>query len=706
MDTLNSIFCPNSIAVVGASADMKKRSSRPLIFLRKHGFTGNIYPVNPKYNEVGGLKCYKSIKEIPCDVHTVMISVPKRFIFNILNDCEQKKVKLAIIRSAGFAEAGEEGRKLQERMKLQAIRGNFRILGPSSLGFANIHRSVVPYFHLAGFMPNFIPGKVGLISQSGGLSGAIFNMIQDQGVGVSYVFSTGSEADIDAVDCLEFLLNDSNTSIIAAFIEGFNRPKKFVELAIAASHQKKPIILMKIGRSERGQKAARTHTGALTGSDSVYSALFKQHGVVRVEDLSELIYTVSVFSKCPPPEGNGVGIITSSGGTKAILADISSEVEMSVPDLGQDTKDKISKIVPEHGAVTNPLDITGGLDETTFSNCMKIFSNDERLHGIIVPITLLGDATKERAFNLINLAKNIKKPVVCLWIGGSLNKEGHKILEKSPIPLIKDAKNCIFAMKALLEYYDFTRNLHISDRTYVTPPKKLSSLETFDEDTRILNEYESKKLLSDYGFPSTRERLAHSLDEALSFAKEISFPLVLKVISRQIPHKTDAGVVKVGIGSRKEIESYWKVLTENAKKFDPRAQIEGVLLQEMVEDAVEVILGVSKDDQVGPLIVFGLGGIFVELMSDISMRVPPLTRRDAETMVQEIKGSNILKGFRGRPEADLDSLIEMILKLSQFALDHERRIFEVEINPLAVLSKGKGVKIVDSLIVLNKDGMK
>ena len=703
MSDLNDLFLPKSIAVVGASDDLSKRSSRPLRFLPKHGFRGEIYPINPKYDHIGGLKCYKTILDVPSEIHTVMVTIPKESVFEILEQCTQKKVKLVIIRAAGFAETGEEGKRKQDKITEYAIKGGFRVLGPSSLGYVNLHKRITAYFHLAGEMKEFLVGNVGLISQSGGLSGAIFNMAQDLGIGFSYVISTGSEGDLESSELIEFLAEDMNTSVIIGFIEGIKDSRRFIRAANLAIKNKKPIILMKIGRSDSGKKAAASHTGSLTGSDAVFDSVFRQKGIIRVEDLTDLISTASVFSKCKIPRGDRVGIITSSGGTKAIVADKFGELEMNVPDITDETKKEISRLLPEYSSISNPVDITGGLSENTFNKCLNHFVKDDNLDIILVPITLIGSFSKERAMNLIKTSMAEGKPIICLWIGGSLNEDGQKILEKSCVPVFRNAVSCIRAIKNFIGYKNFLEKMENSGSNY------LSSHINIERESKemlrniggqSLTEYESKILLSEWGIPITKERIVKSVEEALIAAREIGFPIVLKVMSPQILHKTEANIIRVGIKGEQELRKSYDEVIQNARKHNPESEIRGVLIQEMVNGGIETIVGVSQDPQFGPVIMFGLGGIFVEILKDISLRVAPLTRNDAEEMVQEVKGFMLLRGFRGGPAYDVEGIIDVILKTSKFSLEYFDIISEIDMNPLFVFQKGNGVKVVDSRVIL------
>jgi acyl-CoA synthetase (NDP forming) len=703
MSDLKNLFISDSIAVVGASDDLSKRSSRPLRFLPAHGFGGKIYPINPKYDHIGGLKCYKTIIDVPNEIHTVMITIPKESVFEILEQCIQKQVKLVIIRAAGFAETGEEGKREQDKVREYATKGGFRVLGPSSLGYVNLHKSVTAYFHLSGEMKEFLVGNVGLISQSGGLSGAIFNMAQDLGIGFSYVISTGSEGDLESSELIEFLAGDMNTSVIVGFIEGVKDGRRFIKAADLAIKNRKPIILMKIGRSDSGRKAATSHTGSLTGSDAVFDSVTRQKGIIRVEDLTDLISTASVFSKCNLPAGNRVGIITSSGGTKAIVADKTGELEMNVPDLTEETKKRISSLLPEYSNISNPLDITGGLSENTFNKCLNDFVKDDNLDIIVVPITLIGSFSKERAMNLIKASTVVGKPIICLWIGGSLNEDGQKILEKSCVPVFRNAVNCIRAVKNLIEYKNFLEKMERP--SFICSGSSIKIERRKEEMLRnivgqSLTEYESKILLSEWGIPITKEKIVKSVEEALVAAREIGFPTVLKVMSPQILHKTEADIIRVGIKSEEELRKSYDEIIQNAKKYNPTSEIRGVLIQEMVTGGIETIVGVSQDPQFGPVIMFGLGGIFVEILKDTSLRVAPLTRNDAEEMIQEVKGFKLLRGFRGGPEYDVERIIDVLLKTSKLSIESCNLISEVDMNPLFVFQKGSGVKVVDSRVIL------
>ena len=451
-------FFPKSIAIVGASPESEKGSARVLSSLLKHGYQGKIYPINPKYEVVEGLRCYPSLTNIPDNIDLAYITIPARLIFEILAECVAKKVSYVIIRSSGFAETGEEGKTKQKEIEEFLRKSNIRLMGPNSIGFVNAHERIVLYSHISLSTERLIRGHIGLISQSGGMSGAIFNLAQDKGIGFSYLISTGSESDLDTMDFIEYLIKDENTKVIAAFLEGLKDGKRFMSIADLAAQKCKPLVIMKVGKTERGIKTAASHTGALSGKNQIFEAAFKQRGVIRVESPDELYEIANLFTITQLPNGDRVGIITSSGGTAVLMADQSEELGLNLPYVSESTKQILSGILPKYSTISNPLDITGGLSEETFQKCLEVFGRDENLDLIVVATSTVGKKrSEERANHMVEVAKNLGKPLIGIWIGGSLVHPGPEILKKESISSFQNYQIGLKGVKALIEYNRFLK---------------------------------------------------------------------------------------------------------------------------------------------------------------------------------------------------------------------------------------------------------
>lgn len=709
LEAIQTLIKPKSIAIIGAS-----ENTRTLNWLLAHHYPGKIFPVNPKYKEIKGINCYSSLKEIPDAIDTALILVSSKTLANVLSECVEKRVRSATIYAAGFADMGAEGKVLQDRLLRFARENGLRLVGPNALGVLNIKDMVTSGISsiLVEKSSELFPGNVGIVAQSGGLGDSLLTQIQSRGAGVSYHFQTGNEADLETADFMRFLLNDDDTRVIMAYIEGFKNGPLFIKVAEEAAKRKKPIILYKVGRSGLGAKAAATHTGSSTGSDLVHDKLFKQKGVIRVNDVSDLIETVFLFSRYVDhlPKGNRIGIISASGGVKTLLADKGGELGLNLPELSFETQKQIKETL-RFVTISNPLDLTGEVlaNSDLLNKFLRIFMNDPNLDLLLYGFGLATgrDLPQKTTSALIEEFQATKKPVVALMIGASAASSGYEVLEKHGIPLFKESvEKCLRSIKSLVDYKVFLdRQTDTCSQPQMpgmpSEVKKSSFIDEFSGlDTKTLTEHMSKRLLAAYEIPVTQERIATTLDEAVEAAAVIGYPLVVKINSPDIAHKTEAKGVVLGIKDKTAlVEAYQNVMT-NARRYNPKALINGVLIQEMAQPGTEVIAGIMQDPHFGPTIMFGLGGIFTEVLKDISCRVAPLSFFDAEEMIREIKGFKILAGFRGRPKADMEAIVAVLLKLSKLSLDFKGIISEVDINPLVVFEEGQGVKALDALVVL------
>ena len=582
-----------------------------------------------------------------------------------------------------------------------------RICGPNTNGLLNVHEGISLGYSFAQEVA--IPGKLGYVSQSGALLSATVPRFTSRGVGMSYFVGAGNQADLEVFDYVRYLIDDPNTDAIAVYVEGFNDPKKFPDVAELALDRGKPIAMLKVGRSELAVKAAKSHTGSLVGSDAVVDAICKQKGIARVDDFDELIAVSSVFLKCNLPKGNRVGVISSSGGAIGMIADRTMDVDLRFVDVSDKTKKEASKVLPWYGEYKSPFDIAGAGSKATQDidlarAAVNFVINDENvdiLLAIISPMDRRGTQNYIQA--IVEASKVSEKPVILFSPMASLREEEAEIFARGNIPLLTDTAECAKALDALIK---FSRTLERRKKSKgASGPSVSINVKDIEKGLqklgrKILSENESKKLLSQYGILSTEEALAGTSEEAVKIAAKIGYPVVLKVDSPDIPHKTEAGVIKLGISNKSELIDAYNGIIGNAKKYAPEAKIRGVLVQEMVKNAREVIVGLSYDPQFGPVIMFGLGGIFVEVFKDVSLRIAPLTRADAEDMIKEVKGYETLKEFRGKPEADVEGIVDVLIKVSRLAVDLGDVLSEIDINPLMVLDKGKGVKAADALVVL------
>lgn len=708
---LSPLLNPESVAIVGVSQSASRIGGRLFKYLSKHGFKRDLFLINPKYEELNGVKCYCSISDIPTSIDCALIAVPEKQVLPVLNRCADSNVKTAIVYSSGFAETSRSGEKAQNRIRELAERKNLRICGPNCIGIINFSDHIALSFSQLLEIDTLIPGTIGFISQSGALGGSLVNRAMDKNIGLSYFISSGNEADLDVADYIKHLvLHDEKTDVIAAVVEGFKNGAKFIEAAELAIKHRKPLIVYKIGETEAGKKAAASHTGSMTGSDSVIDAVFHQKGITRVRNYDDLLQTAALFTKSRLPEGNRVGIVTSTGGGGIIMADYYSKAGLSVPDPSQQTKDLAAREIAAFGKVANPFDLTGQLfnDPEMFGRCMKLFAADKNFDIIQVNVSMVaGKSSEKRALQIQKAARKISKPVVTWWAAGGLSVPGIKVLNDSDITLFRSPERCAAAVKALVDY-----SQNLAKRPEVKTRNETADRSIFlgraenilNAGDTSLSEHQSKELLKQYNIPITRERVATSPLEAARFAAEIGYPVVLKIDSPDIAHKSEADAIRLNIGNKKETLRIYDELIENAITYNSNARINGVLVQEMISSGTEVMIGTSQDQQFGPTVVFGLGGIFVEILKDMSMRVAPLSRSDAEQMVTEIKGYQILQGARGKTGSDIEAVVDVLLRISKLAKDWEDTISEIDINPLIVFDKGRGVKATDALVVLKRNG--
>ena len=697
MRSIHLMLNPSSIAVVGATPRMQY-GGRFLQAALRASESVRVYPVNPRYEELLGARCYPSLMDLPESPDLVGIIVPYDRVMNILEECAAKGAGSAIVISAGFAERGTQQREdLQVRMGEFAAQSGVRVCGPNCLGVANLRSNI--WASSSSLAMEALKGPIALVSQSGASAfGPFLSRAVDRGIGYSYVISTGNEADLESSDFIRYLLDDDYTRVIACFIEGLKDGRKFLEVARLARERSKPIVMLKVGRSDIGSRAARSHTAAFTGSDAVFDAVFKQHGVIRVEDYDSLLEVSQLLAFSQAPEAEGVSVVSHSGGISSLAADKCGQMGLYLPELREETRVALNDVLKGFGWAANPADVTGLANSESFPRILELMTNEPEV-GTLVVASGMGDG---QAQQVIDLRERTRKVIAFLWTGSQSATAGLSALKDANIPVFYQAEGLARGLKGLLDYYgrppgdEVVAPGPISDRQR-QEVERLASL-----GRSALTEHEAKCLLSCWGIPVTRERRAATRDEASVAAREIGYPVVLKPESPDILHKTEAGLVRVGIRDEDELCSAYDEVMSRLHDHFPDAQVMGMLVEEMVEGATEVIVGISRNPQFGPVLLVGLGGIFVELYQDVALRVCPITRRDALEMVAEVRGARLLQGYRGRPAADVDALVDVLIKVSDLAIVLQDRLEELDINPLAVLPEGHGVKVLDALVVLGK----
>jgi len=696
MKSIETMLQPQSIAVIGATPRLQY-GGRFLNNLLETRYSGRLYPINPKYEEIMGVRCYPDISSLPEAPDLAGIIIPAEKTIDILEECAKKGVKTGVIIAGGFAELGTaERRAAQEALSDFSSRTGMRLCGPNCLGIANVKDGIWPCSARLYEIQAAKIGRLALVSQSGASAfGPFLIRAQDRGLGFSYIISTGNEADLDTSDFIRYCIRQPEVKAIIAYFESIKDGDKFRSVAEEALTSGKPIVAIKIGRSSAGQRAARSHTASMTGSDQAYDALFKQMGVIRVEDWDELLETASFLAKTPPFGKETVGIVAHSGGVASLLAD-KCEPVMSVPQPSAKTRQGLEDILKGFGSSANPADITWHVFEEEFTDILKLMLDDDRFGGVV-----LGTAGDEnQAQRIIKASEETDKPLAMLWTGSERDTAGLSLLQKSSrVPVFYRAENLAKALKASANYYR-TRARRLAKRA-VRKTAALSMARVEVAGRRgPLGLQEGLELLSRFGISSAKGALVQTIEEAVHMADEIGYPAVLKVDSPDLPHKTELGMVKVGLNSKAEVEDAFRDMRNKLQVLKTPASIRGFLVQEMIKGGVEVIIGIKREPRLGPVLLFGLGGIFTEVMKDFSLRVCPVSRADVREMIREIKGFKLLEGFRGSSPADVGALEEALLSVSQLAMATKDQIEEIDINPLLVLPKGQGVRAIDALIIM------
>jgi len=693
--SIEAMLHPGSIAIVGASPRLQY-GGRFLNNLIETKYNGRLYPVNPKYEEIMGVRCYPDISSLPEAPDLAGIIVPAERTMPILEECGKKGVKTGVIIAGGFAELGTTERKAaQKAISEFSRRTGMRLCGPNCLGIANVKDNIWPCSARLAEIQAASIGNLAIVSQSGASAfGPFLIRAQDRGLGLSYIVSTGNEADLDTGDFIRYCVRQPEVKAVIAYFESIKDVDKFRDVAEEALSMGKPIVAIKIGRSSAGQRAARSHTASMTGSDQAYDALFKQTGVIRGEDWDELLETASFLAKTPPFRKETVGVVAHSGGVASLLADKCDPI-MTMPQPSARTREGLEGILKGFGSSANPADITWHAFEEEFVDILRLELNDDRFGGVVLGTA--GDETQ--AQRIIKASEEVDKPLAMLWTASERDTGGLRLVQQSSrVPVFYHAENLATALKASL-FYNKVRARQVAKRSARKRGPGSTARVEIAGGKGPLGLQEGLELLARAGITTAKGGLAQTSEEAARIADEIGYPVVLKVDSPDLPHKTELGLVKAGLNSRAELESAFMDMKRKLQAMKKPASIRGFLVQEMVKGGVEVIIGMKREPRMGPVLLFGLGGIFTEVMKDFSLRVCPVSQADVREMIREIKGFRLLEGFRGSPPADVNALEKALLKVSQLAIAIEGQVEEIDINPLIVLPKGQGVRAIDALII-------
>ena len=700
VDRNSSFLSPRTIAVIGAS-DKKGSVGATITSNILNGFTGKVYPISPTRNTVFGKKAYKSVLDMPSKADLAVIVIRNTLVASVLEECGQKGIKAAIIITAGFKEVDEKGAAMENEIKEIATKYDIRVIGPNCLGVMNLDSKVMMNSTFLKVTPK--SGEIALVSQSGAICAALVEDASAQGIGFSAVVSLGNKAAMSEVDVLKILAKHKQTKVIVMYLEDMGDGQDFLQICRDITKRlKKPILVLKSGRSPEGAKAAMSHTGALMGSDEIYDALLQQSGAIRVDTMEELFDYATAFSKQPLPTKGDLVIVSNAGGPAIISTDACSKSNIAMADISS-VRAKIDKVIPPWGSSRNPVDIVGDADYQRFRDVLEYVLKHRNVGSVITMCTPSGTLDYDGLANVIvEMSKKYKKTMLASLMGLDEGTTNRDILAAGDVPYYTYAEGAIRALNAMIRFTQWTTTPHDVPKTFrVSKPTVQRIIDEARKSGRTtLLEDEGREVLRAYGLPLPKSVLATSAKEAVNAASKMGYPVVMKISSPQIIHKSDAGGVMVGLKNDAEVRSAFNTITSNAHKYDPKAQIYGVLVAEMVTGGKEMIIGSKLEPGFGPVIMLGLGGIYVEVLGDVTFRLAPVGSHEAEQMPLLLRTSKILEGVRGEKPSDINKLAECIQRLSQLVTDFSSEIAELDMNPVLVLARGKGCRVLDVRIGL------
>lgn len=707
---LEKVLDAESVAVVGASKNETKRGYQTIRTLLEEKYEGEIHPVNPKENSILGFKCHKSVSEIEGFVDLALIATPARTLPNVLEDCGKKGVRGAVILAGGFGETGKEGRKLENEVVDIARKYGIRLIGPNTSGMMNLKVGL----NLVG-MRDVPKGDIALLSQSGNMALTLITEARLKSKkGFSYYVGVGNEADIKFHEYLEFFRQDPQTRVILMYVEGMRQGREFLEQAYKTTIEK-PVVLLKSGRSATGKRSAGSHTGALAGMSEVATGAFKRAGIITVEKSDQLFPAAEALSNLPPIKNNKVAILADGGGHATIAADLLTDLGVEIPVLDEKTQAKLRELLPAAASVPNPVDVAGGTDAdpSIFADCARVILNDPNVGGLLI-VGLFGGygirfaeslslMEEDGAHRLGKMVKKSKKPIVLHSLFSSAKPHSLDLLRYYKIPVYDSLDVATKCIGVLSEYGQYLGGYHAKFAFSMDTGKKaLPDVQAIIASTRKENrnallEHEAKQILTAHGTDVSTQTLAMTAKEAVTAAQAIEGPVAMKIVSPDILHKSDAGGVMLNLHNDAEVKNAFSKIMTNAKQYDATADIRGILVTPMLKDGLEIIIGTKIDDQFGPVIMFGIGGVLVEVLKDVVFRVLPISRRSATQMMDEIRSSKLLGGFRGSRPRDRKAIVNLLLTVSEI-IEAYPDIRELDLNP--VLVHEEGLSIADARIIL------
>ncbi len=693
-DAIQALLHPKSIAVIGASSDFNKINGRTLKALVDKKYAGRILPVNPKYQTLLDLPCYPDVASIPGTVDLAVVAVPAKHVPDTLRALGKKGVKAAVVFSSGFSEVGGDGIRLEAELKKAIQESGVRILGPNCLGLVNVAENVMATFSQFSLGPT-PDGPAAFVTQSGALGTATAGTARKRGLNFGYFVNTGNEVDVQFVDIMRAIIAEDRIKVGAGYIEGLKNGPGLLEVAEDALQRAKPIVLTKVGRTKAGAKAIASHTGSLAGEDAVFDGVIRQRGIIRARSDEQLLDFVDIFSQCGLPGGKGIGFITRSGGAGALMADRAEEIGLDVATLSAETTDALRKVVPAFGSTSNPVDITaqGLVNPALMRDSLKILLSDPKVDIAVLWLSFTDKYAEVTAQSFIEAKAQTSKPFIVCWMG--MPDIAAKLMREGGVPFLRSAEAAVDAAAALVRYAEARRNW-LSDataRAALQLPKP-----ALPAAAGAVSSMEGQALLQSFGVPTAAAKLAKTADEAVAAANALGYPVVLKIESPDILHKTEAKGVALNLGDEAAVRSAYAALIANAKQYKADARIAGVLVQAMAKGDVELVIGLKRDATFGPVVMVGLGGVLIEVFKDVVFRAAPVTEAEALRMLDELKCKVILDGVRGKPPVNKKTLAQMISAVSRFGAAAGPRLAELDLNP--VLAGPQGVTAVDWLMVL------
>ena len=699
IENMKKIFYPESIAIIGATNTPGTVPSDIFTNIMRSGFPGIIYPVSPGNKAISGVKSYKYVLDIPDEVDLGVIVFPGHVVPMALEQCGQKGIKSLIIISAGFKETGAKGKEKEKQIKDIAAKYGMSFIGPNCLGVINADRNVQLNASFARKMPE--EGNIGFLSQSGALCTAVLDYALNKHIGFSKFVSFGNKADINEIDLIDYLYEDEKTKTILLYLEEVSLGREMFEY-FKKKGNKKPVLVIKSGRTSEGAAAAASHTGSLAGADEISDAAFRQMGIIRTADIEEMFNYALALTYQPLPKSNRISIVTNAGGPGVLASDASIEIGLKLARFSETTTAELKAALPRMSNIKNPVDVIGDARADRYDAALTSISKDENADGIVCILTPQSMTEIDSIAELVcRVEKNMDKPLLCSFMGGADVASGIELLEKRHIPHYSLPEDACRSFAAAVRYKRIIEQpaSEVKKINADIPAAKKVVDNFLSKSSGYLPEFEALKILGAYGFPVLKNAFAKNEFEAVKFADEIGYPVVLKISGSNVIHKSDVGGVKVNLKNKQEVIDGYNDIIKSVKSKQPDADINGVLVEEMAGRGKEIILGLKRDPSFGPVIMFGLGGIYVELFKDVSFRLAPVSQFDIKEMIQETKSYKLLTGLRGDKPADIESLEDCIARFSQLALDIPE-ITEFDINPLVVHEKG--CHVLDARIMLHK----